>query len=341
MARLLTILFVLALSSPALALELRHGPAEEGCTKDTPRVENAVHKWTGQLGGPNTAKSWRRLMRSGRHGCDAVAAWLGQGAPAAPDSEIAEAVQSLLRRGSQANVEAAVLALSHPSDEVVAAAAFGLRSRLPVLDRSLAEQIVAAAQRPWPTVQDAPDPRGSLLGLLVGRHAEGRIQYVDDGPISVAQWVETTAWSAEAMPPLHLEGLAALMAGADPGLELAFALLARSVVDEDHPAAPDLGPLLVPLLQRVGPDRATAQLAAEALGRGQPPGIDAAVDAVIAQRNPPYLAPHLLNGFEDRIKAGPVDAALVDRLERLRGLVLQGAGRRADRLWKQARKKLR
>ena len=341
MIRCLLLVLLFALPGSAAALELRHGPVDDRCSGDTARAERVVHAWLGQLGGPNTRRAWRRLIDAGPHGCDAVAAWLEQGAPAVPDAEIALAAQSLLRDGSQANVEIAVAALTHPSNEVVASAAFGLAARLPVLDRPLAEQVVAAAQRAWDPPADAPDPRVSLLGLLLGRHAEGRVGYVQDGPVAVATWVETRSWSAEVLPPLHLEGLTALLKSADPGLEAAFAQLARSMFDEEHPVAPSLGPLLVPLLQRVGPQRATAQWAAEALGRGQPEGIDAAVDAVIAQRNPPYLAPFLLNGFEDRVRAGQADAALVDRLERLRALILPRAARRADRLWKRVKTRLR
>ncbi len=334
----LVLALLLSLPAPVAALELRHEPVDGGCLKETTQAETTVHKWMGQLGGPNTKRGWRLLMEAGPHGCNAVATWLGQGAPAAEDSEIAAAVQSLLRSGSAKNVEAAAVALGHPSNEVVAAAAFGLRARLPVLDRPLAELVVGATHRPWEPQVDAPDPRASLLGLLLGRHAEGRVQYVQDGPVSVPEWIDTKVWTADALPDLHREALTVLLETADPGLERAFAELSLAMIEEDHPTAAGLGPLLVPLLQRISSERPTAQTAAQALGRGGFDGVEAAVEAVLTQRNPPYLAPHLLNGFEDRIKAKAVDAAMVTQLERLRAAVPPRSGRRADRLWKRAKK---
>jgi hypothetical protein len=341
MPRLLALLLSLLLPAPALALELRHGPAQPGCVDASPKHDAAAHRWTGQLGGPETRRAWRALLEAGPHGCDAVAAWLQQGAPAAPDDEIAAAVLGLARRGSPENVDAAALALTHPSHAVAASALYGLRSRLPVLDRATAEAVVAAARRPWEGQQDAPDPRASALGLLLGRHAEGRVVAVQDGPVTEMRWTDSAHWSAEPLPPLHLEAAKALLDGADPAMERAFAELARAMVDEEHPGAPAIGPLLVPLLARGGPDRATAQIAAHALGRGQPPGIDDAVAFVLAQRNPPYLAPNLLDGFADRVQAGAEDAAMVERLTRLRALPLQRWGRRAERLRKRAERALR
>lgn len=341
MIRLLALALLLAAPAQAGDLELRHGPPDPGCSKESPQAEANAHKWTGALGGPRTAKAWKILLKSGPHGCDAVATWLDQGAPAGSDEEVAGAVQGLLRAGSPANVTAAAAFLGSESHQIVAAAAFGLRARLPVADRSLAELLVAASYRPWEPADDAPDPHASVLGILVGRHAEGRVQFVQDGPVSVPEWVDTATWSADTLPELHLEALTALMGEANAATERAFATLALSAFDEELPVAPPLGPLLVPLLTRVGSEGPTAQIAAQALGRGQPEGIDPAVEAVVQQRNPPWLAPHLLNGFEDRIKAGPVDQALVDRLDALRAVLFPRAARRAERLWKRAALKLK
>ncbi len=341
MKTLIPALLLLCVPAAASALELRHDPADAGCSEDTPQNDAAAHKWTGQLGGPNTRRAWRALLDAGPHGCDAVAAWLQQGAPAAPDSEVAGAVLGLARSGSADNVSVVVLALSHPSDAVTAAALFGLRSRLPVLQPDHIDWLLAAATRTWVTAEDAPDPRTSALGLLLGRHAEGRVQYVQDGPVSVPEWVETRTWSAPDLPDLHREALVRLLEAGDPAAARAFAELALAMANEEHPVASALGPLLVPLLQRVGPDRPTAQWAAQALGRTQADGVDAAVEAALTQRNPPYLAPHLLNGFEDRIKQGPVDAGMAARLERLRGVVVPRSGRRAERLRKRVEQKLR
>ncbi len=333
------LLFLLLLvPASASALELRHEAVEKGCGKAD--VPAAIERWTAELGGPATKRAWRQLMQSGPGGCAAVAAWIVEGAPAASDAELAAAAQSLARAGSPDQVAAVAPLLAHSSNDVVAGAAFGLRSRLPVLDRPTAEHLVAATFRPWELRDDEPDPRASLLGLLLGRHAEGRVEYLQDGPVSVPEWVETRSWRADELPALHAEALGAALDSKLPELEQAFAELALALADEEHPAAPALGPNLAPLLLRDGSERATAQLAAQCLGRLQVAATDAAVDATLEQRNPPWLAPHLLNGFEDRLKAGPTDEATAARLERLRAVVPPRAARRADRLWKRAKKRL-
>lgn len=336
MRRWLPLIAVLScLCAPALAepvaITLRHGPAEPTCVAEHPRGAVIAARWGRELGGPRTRMAWKRLLQAGPTGCDLVAKWLAGGARGGDSEDIKEVVLVLLRTGSDTHVAVAAPYITSRVPATVARAALGLQTRLAVLPEAWVANVVASASSTWPLERDQPDPRESLVGLLLGLHTEGELQFEDQGPATSLVWVESDSWGADtAPPPQHVAGIEALLATGLFEVERVVASQMDRLLGLGLPNQEVWAPLLLPLLDR--PDRETARFAARALGRAAPEGLEPVVASILDAAPGWRHLPDLLAGLQLRVAAGDGGATTRSLLRRIES---QGGGksaRRASRL---------
>ncbi len=336
MTRLLLVLLVclpataLAGSNPASGpgetpriVQLRHGTVGGDCRIAAGPDERAkVDRWSPELGGPQTRRAARILLRQGRPGCDAVLAWLSSGASGADGRVLADSARTLAERGDQAQVEALLGLLDHDSEQVSLALLEGLEKRLAVLDETTTSALLQDAR---------PGVAAATLPLLAGYHSEGRVRFVDGVPT----WEETAFWGAPDEPPAwYVDALEELIDRDDVELRrLAAKYLARHG-REDHPCQVTWGRLLARLTS--GRDEAAA-LAAEGLGWSEPPALYP-VESDLLQD--PTATRHLLDGMEGRLTAGRGTQETLDRLERIAASGGRGQPLRAERMLKRWRQRL-
>ncbi len=243
---------------------------------------------------------WRRLLKAGRSGCDAVAGWLGAGAAGVGDPVAEKALIALIDRADAPLLERLWPLFGARSDRLDAALLTALASRLPALDDA---QAAAVAGHPSAAV------RRAALPLLIGHHSVGRWETVSGRPV----WRESSLRVAPTGPsPEHLDAVVAVLQQARGRGETAarFAELAGRLLEEGAPGAAAWVPLLLPMVELSGrADQDTANAAARAIAWG---GGDAAapLDRLVAERRMEALS-HYLDGLAARLRAkDDLDATL-------------------------------
>ncbi len=307
-------------SSRSSALRPRLDPPKPACG-DSGKAGAIAHLAADQaaLGEPNPP--WRRMLDAGRGGCDAVAAWLTDGAPGAGDGQVEKATVALVARADGAQLEQLWGSFGARSDAVDAALVTALGARLVALAPGPAHAI---AQHPSATV------RRAALPLIVGHHSVGRWETVYGRPI----WRESSLHVAPEPPSTaHLEAARAILQeGRGKGATAAqFADLAGRLLEEGAPGADRWVPLLLPMVELAGKaDQPTANVAARAIAWG---AVDAAspLEVLLGDRRREALS-YYLDGLAARLRAKDDLEATLSALARVAEAELGAPSERARKM---------
>lgn len=312
LAPLLVSLWLLPCSAQALSIS-DGAPASEEAAPTTPR-RDATKAGCGETGQAaaiakldedraaldGAGAPWRRLLQAGRPGCEAVAGWLGEGAPGLAAGPSEAAIRALVARADADLLERLWPLFGRRSDRIDVALVEAYATRLVELGPA---EATAIAAHPSATV------RRAALPLLLGHHSDGRWETVYGRPI----WRESKLHLAPGAPsPAHVDAVGSvLQQGRGRGETAArFTDLAGRLLEEGAPGAEAWVPLVLPLVELAGKaDQDTANRAARALAWGAQ---DAAgpLDVLVSGRRKETLS-HYLDGLAARLRArDDLDATL-------------------------------
>ena len=323
--------FALALALTALPVlayggalvETRHPAEGARCVGDLGKKgAKKMDKWGESLGGEDTRKAWKELIGAGKPGCDAIATWLAAGAPGEEGNGIADVIDVLIQNGDAGHIDAALTLIQHPDEAVMRRILSGLEYRLAVVDEATAAIIASDARRG--VASDA-------LAVFIGYHSIGQFKTVYGIPI----YEETAYWGPVTAPPAHyIDAVRTILADGGPDEFEAAAKFAGRHFREGHQGQGAWVEFLLPMLTIAGEEgQKAANVAALNLGWGEPEGIDAAVTAVLDGGNSEVLE-HLLDGLEERLKAGRGSKDTIGRLDTIAAAGTVGEYKRAAKIAK-------
>jgi hypothetical protein len=324
----------LALSIPSLAIAqvtTRHPAVESTCSAaGNSKTQAQVDAAKAELGAAKTRATWKKLLKLGTAGCDAVAAWLDAGGAGGDDADRADAAEALILGGSDAHVSIGAKQVSNPNVDLARKVLAALEVRLAVVPEEMATAIAADTR---------PGVGHNALALFIGFHSVTVTKFVYGIPVvdEVAYWGPN-----EAPPAWYVEAVKTVIDTGDEETKVKAAKFMARHFQEGHQGQEVWLPFLVAFSAMGGTEKAqeAANLAARGLGYGEPEGIDAVVDAVLASGNESTLE-YLVSGFEGRLDAGRGNAGTLARLDRIAGGGGGKQNKRAESLSKKFAKKVK
>ncbi len=319
------LLSIPAAASAGTAVELRHNGAGEHCQGDGGKKgAKLLEKFGSALGGEDTRKAWKSLRDAGEPGCDAIAAWLKEGAPGEETAGIADAAALLVKNGNDSHVAAALMWLGDEDPDVLRGILGALEYRLGVLDPDSTAAIAADTRK---GVGDA------AVSVFIGYHSVGTMKTVYGIPV----YEEIAYWGSVTAPPDHyVKAVGTLLQGATPDRKEDVAKYAGRHYREAHTGQDAWAPFLVAMVDSMDKEsQKAANIAAKHLAWGEPAGIDEAVTKIISSGNAETME-HFLDGFEERLGEGRGTAATIARLE----TIAAAGDKRAPKIAKKFAKKV-
>ncbi len=300
------------------------GFCDGGASKKT---DKDIPKWQPELGGEKTRQAWKKLVKLGEPGCDAVVAHIEAGGAGFEAADFADAAESLILGGQQRHMDAGAALLAQGDKEVTLKILSAMETRLMHLT---AEQAAALAS------DGDEEVREKAIAVLVGYHSIGQLVFKMGIPV----WEEQDWYGATVAPPQHhVDAVATLLGDATVDQRLRVAKYIQRLYTEFQPNQQAWAATLVPLVELSGDDQDAANLAARGLGAASPDGIDAVVDTVLGGGNEATLD-FLIQGFELRLGRGLGSAATIALLDKIAGAADKKNAKAAEKLAKKYRKKV-
>lgn len=305
-----------------------NGPQGGTCTGgSSKKTDKEIPKWEPELGGEKTRQAWKKLVRLGEPGCDAVVAHIEAGAAGMESADLADAAEALILGGQQRHMDAGAALIANGDREITLKALSAMEVRLMQLT---AEQAAAVAS------SEDEDVRESAIAALVGYHSIGALVTKFGIPV----WEEQDWYGATAAPAQHhIEAVATILDAATVDHRMRVAKYIQRLYTEGQPNQQAWAPTLVGLLGYSGDDQDAANLAARGLGAFDGDGIDDVVATVMAGGNSDTLD-FLIQGFELRLGRGLGTAGTIARLDTIAGSEDTKNAKAAEKLAKKWRKKV-
>jgi len=326
------LLTALALSlAPGLALadaKPRQGPTDARCQRGPDKKsEKIIAKFGAGLGGADTRKSWKKLMDAGSEGCQMVADWLAEGGAGEELAGTRDVAERLIMWGDDSQFVLGTTFLMGHDDDTTMQIVEGLEKRLAALTPEQTDFLANHANK---AVRD------KALGLLMGYHSEGKMVMKKYGPVTVMEY-EETLWLGAGDGPSehHLAAVAAILAAGDHDTAERVAKYGSRFYKERYSNNDAWAALMLPFVSVAKGDDAqkAANIVARNTAWGEGAGLAELVTAAAASGNQETLE-HLLDGFENGIKAGFATQATLGFLEQ----VAAGEGKQAKRAATMAKK---
>jgi hypothetical protein len=304
------------------------GPQGGTCSgASTKRTDKEIPKWQPELGGDKTRQAWKKLVRLGEPGCDAVVAHLQAGAAGMESADLADAAAALILGGQPAHMAAGAALLAKDDLEVTLSILGAMEARMMHLS---AEQAAAVASSPEDEVRE------KAIAALVGYHSIGALVFKMGIPI----WEEQDWYGATVAPEQHhLDALQVILENATPAHTLRAAKYIQRLYTEGQPNQAAWAPTLAPLTALSGDDQDAANLAARGLGARDGEGIDAVVESILAGGNADTID-FLIQGLGIRLGRGLGTADTIARLEKITAGAEKKNSKAAEKLAKKWRKKV-
>ncbi len=330
----------------ALALSLAPGVALADAKARTPardlrcqqpaskKSEKIIAKFGGELGGADTRKAWKKLLDAGEPGCQMVADWLAEGGAGEELAGHRDAAERLIMWGNDAQIALGSKWLMGHDDDTTMQIIEGLEKRL---GQVTPEQAQFLADHPNKEVRD------KALGLLMGYHSEGQMVAKRYGPVTTMQYEETLWLGASDGPPEHhLAAVVRILEQGDHDTREKVAKYGSRFYKERYANNDAWAPLMLPFVSAEKGDKdnqKAANLVARNTAWGEGAGLAEVVKAAIASGNQETLE-HLLDGFEEGIKAGFATKATLGFLGEVAGGGDGAQNKRAEKMAKKAAKKI-
>lgn len=324
--------------APGLALAdvtTRRAAPDARCTAPSgKKSDKLIEKYGGGLGGEETRKSWKKLLDAGAAGCALVSEWLAAGGEGEELAGHRDAAALLIVSGDEAQVNLGARWLMGHDAATTLQIVGALEKRLASLDE---EQSAFLASHEDKKVRD------ESLGLLMGYHSEGVVVAKRYGPVTVMEYEETVwAGSPDGPAPHHVAAVQAILDAGDHDTAEKVSKFGSRFYKErfaNHDAWADFTVEMVAVEPGDKDHQKAANIAARLTAHGEGPRLGEMLDRVLASGNEETLE-HMLDGFEDGIKAGIATKATLGHLE---AIAAGGSGKqhkRAGAIAKKAGKKL-
>ncbi len=267
------------------------------------KMQKQIDKWGPELGGADTRKAWKKLVDQGESGCDVILEFLKGEATGMEAADFADLGKDMIMGGSERYITVAAEFIKSGDETIIRGVLKGLETRLWPLTPEQAE-IVAN--------HDDDAVREGALGALIGYHREGTMQFT----YGVPHFKETAFWGATAPPPEHhLSAVKAIVARDIPDHNQKVAQYVERLYLEGNANQEPWGDVLLEFIGKVDGDRLDqAAIAAKAIGYGEPPATDKAIELVLGPDHA-RVVQFLIEGLGERLKLGRGTKGTLTRLE--------------------------
>ncbi|MCO4771746.1 MAG: hypothetical protein KDA24_17075 [Deltaproteobacteria bacterium] len=306
-------------------------PPQTGHCQGAPKgkMQKKIDQFGPMLGTSETRKAWKKLVDLGEAGCDVILTFLEGDAAGMESADFADLGKDMITGGSEKHITVAADFILSNDEKIIRGVVAGLERRLIPLTPAQADVIAK---------HEDEAVRVDALGALIGYHREGTIQIT----YGVPHFKETAFWGRTVPPPEHHVAAVATIVGYDiPDHSEKVAQYVSRLYLEGNAGQEVWGDLLVEIASNADEEHFdSAAIAARGLGYGEPPAIDAGIDAVLGHDHE-RVVQFLVEGLSERLKQGRGSKTTLTRLEKIKtGTQHAKWSKAAEKLMKKYAKKV-